>query len=402
MNVLLVIDSYPTPDRNSADFRLSRLLSMLCQQHALWVCVLGEKRQASQIGADAVARYRAELEACGARVCAGTVVSALRERSYATVLFEWHFPAAALIDRVRMHQPQARIVVDSVDVVFHRLEAKARVSGLAKDLRHAKNTKRTELAAYRKSDLVITVTDADADILRHEVPETATWTIPNIHPMHEPVAIRAADARQLLFIGSYARPGGETNIDAMRYFCAEILPLVAAQEPEVALRIVGGPRVPEIDALASARVQVLGFVPETRPYLESSAVSIAPLRFGGGMKGKIGEAMSFGLPVVTTSTGIEGFGLVAGQDALVGDTPAEFAAHVVCLLRDHALRDRVRMAGHAFIGSRYSDMAVQARLQGLLAELQQLPVKRPALTTSLIHRSKRAWHRHVGWRLEDR
>lgn len=402
MNILLVVDSYPTPDRNSADFRLTRLLMMLCHSHEVWVCVLGAQRQIERIGTDGVARYRDALAACGTRGVDGSIAAALQARAYGAVIFEWHFPAIALLDTVRLQQPRAHIVVDSVDVVFHRLEAKARVSGLAEDVRRAEQTKRVELEVYGKADLVVTVTDADAEILRAEVPQTVTWTIPNIHPLHEPVAIAAEDAKRLLFIGSYARPGGETNIDAMRYFCTEILPLVVAQEPDVSVRIVGGPRVDEIESLASSSVQVLGFVPETRPYLESSAISIAPLRFGGGMKGKIGEAMSVGLPVVTTSTGIEGFGLEPGQHALVGDTPGAFAAHVLTLLGDRSLMDRVRLAGHEFIRSRYSDLAVQAKVQTMLECLATLPVKRSSLAASVLQRGRRAWHRHVSWRLGTR
>ncbi len=402
MNFLLIVDSLPTPDRNSADFRLTRLLQLLAQSHAVWVCVLGEQRQVERIGAEAVARYRTELGACGAQLADGPLAATLQARPYAAVLFEWHFPAVTLLDIVRLLQPEARVVIDSVDVVFHRLEAKARVSGLAEDAARAERTKRSELEVYRKADLVITVTDADAEILRQEAPGTPTFTIPNIHPLHEPVAIADCDAKRLLFIGSYARPGGETNIDAMRYFCAEVLPLVVAQEPGVSLRIVGGPRIADIEALASAHVQVLGFVPETQPYLESSAISIAPLRFGGGMKGKIGEAMSFGLPVVTTSTGIEGFGLEPGRHALVGDTPDEFASHVLALLRDSAERDRLRLAGHAFIRARYSDTAVQTRVEQLTDELTRLVVKRPSLAASMRERGRRAWHRHVSWRLGTR
>jgi O-antigen biosynthesis protein len=76
-------------------------------------------------------------------------------------------------------------------------------------------------------------------------------------------------------------------------------------------------------------VEVTGYVPETAPYLRAAWVSIAPLRFGAGMKGKVGEAMSFGLPVVTTSVGAEGFGLTPGEHALVADDPDEFAQAVI-------------------------------------------------------------------------
>jgi glycosyltransferase involved in cell wall biosynthesis len=400
MNLLVVTDLLPTPDRNSADFRFARLLGMLAGSHHVWLCSLGQVRQAEAIGVEAMNRYRRELASLGVQLCEGGATAALQARHYASVLFEWHFPAKALIEQVRRLQPQARLVVDSVDVVFHRLQAKARVTGRAEDAEKAARTRVEELAVYAQSDMVITVTDADAQILRDELPGTPSFTIPNIHPLQEPVALEAADPATLLFIGSYARPGGETNIDAMRYFCTEVLPLVVAQCPQARLRIIGGPRNAEIDALASPYVEVLGFVPRTEPYLATATISIAPLRFGGGMKGKIGEAMSFGLPVVTTSTGIEGFGLTPGEHALVGDTPRAFADHVIALLRNPGQRDKVRRAGHRFISEHYSDVAVQARVQEWLAQLQRTPVKRLSPLRRARGKLQAAWAQHLGWRLK--
>lgn len=399
MNILLIVDAYPAPDRNSADFRLCRLLGMLTEDHAVTVAVLGEARQTERIGADAVASYRRGLVALGAEVASGGIDAALGARAYGAVVFEWHFPAVALLQRVRLRQPQARVIVDSVDVVFNRLEAKARVSGAAEDAAHAQRTRAVELDVYRRADLVVTVTDADAQILQRHLPQVATYTIPNIHPLEPLVEIEPGHRQRLLFVGSYARPGGETNIDAMRWFCSEVLPLIAAQEPRALLRIVGGPRVAEIDALASPHVEVLGFVPQTRPYLQSSGVSVAPLRFGGGMKGKVGEAMSYGLPVVSTSTGVEGFGLEPGVHALVGDTAQEFAGHVLALLADRDRLEAVRRAGYEFICEHYSDVAVGQRVRRLFADIGQYGVQRPKAAARALDRVQRVWDRHLGWRL---
>lgn len=400
MNILIVADTFPTPDRNAADLRLSELLGMLAEEHEVFFCAIGEKRQVAAIGNTNVTRYREGLQARGGSVVEGGVSKALRARSYAVVMFEWYFTARDLIDEVRASQPAARVIVDSVDVVFNRLEAKARVTRAGDDVAKAAATKSAELATYDRADVVITVTDADAAILHRENPSIATFTIPTIHPLHEPVAIPEKHGTQLIFIGSFLRPGGETNIDAMIYFCGDILPLIVEAEPDVRLRIIGSSPPTEIAALASDHVEVLGFVPEVKPFLEASAISIAPLRFGGGIKGKIGEAMSLGLPVVTTSTGIEGFGLQPGIDALVADNPTDFAGAVIRLLRDRRYLEQVRMAGHRFIGDHFSDRAVKRHVDALLAQLDSYPVKRMALAPIWLRRAKEHWERHVGWRLK--
>ena len=118
------------------------------------------------------------------------------------------------------------------------------------------------------------------------------------------------------------------------------------------------------------------------------------------MKGKIGEAMSYALPVVTTSTGIEGFGLTPGVHALVADNPREFADAVTGLLRDRPWLERVRMAGYEFIREHYSDLAVRKRVHSFLAGLEKYPVKRTPSVRLLMRKAKTMWGQHMSWRLK--
>lgn len=400
MNVLIIADTFPAPDRTSADFRFSKLIGMLSEEHEVFFCAVGERRQIEKMGVEQTAHYRTALAESGVHILSTGISRALREHRYNAVIFEWYYAAVSIIDEVRLQQPQARIILDSVDVVFNRLEAKARLTKLDEDIAQAVKAKRDELAVYAKSDIVIVVTDSDGEILHRENPQIATFTIPNIHPLQEPVEIAADNAKRLIFIGSYARPGGETNIDAMCYFCGEILPLILHAEPDVTLRIIGGPQTAEISALASKHVEVLGFVPETKPFLETSAISIAPLRFGGGMKGKIGEAMSYALPVVTTSTGTEGFGLQPGEHVLVGEDPQSFADAVVKLVRDREALERVRMAGYVFIRDHYSDVAVLKRVHSLFQELETYPRKKIHLTQRAKGWARQIWQQHIEWRFK--
>ena len=105
-------------------------------------------------------------------------------------------------------------------------------------------------------------------------------------------------------------------------------------------------------------MNVTGWVPETVPYLHASVVSIAPLRYGAGVKGKIGEALSYGLPVVTTNVGAEGMGLRDGEEALITDSPHDFAAAVVRAYRDEGLWRRLSDSGRAHVGRHFSPEAV--------------------------------------------
>jgi glycosyltransferase involved in cell wall biosynthesis len=159
-------------------------------------------------------------------------------------------------------------------------------------------------------------------------------------------------------------------------FCAHVLPLIRQRVPEVSLTIVGNKPPDPVQALASDHVEITGYVPDVAPYLARSMVSICPLRFGAGLKGKIGEAMMHGLPVVTTSIGTQGMDCRPGEDIMVGDTAAEFADCVVRLLQQPALWRTLSRNGHALVVRNYSFEAVSGRIKQILAGLHAVPIKR--------------------------
>ena len=395
--VLVVASEYPAPDRASGDVRFFSLLAMLSEAYEISFCAIAQSGQVERFGAPDAQRYESDLKKLGIKVLHPGVARALREGSFDAVLFEFHYVARNFIEDVRVYQPEARIIVDSVDVAFHRLLSKAKVTGSKIDYDDALRVKASELAVYQAADVVVTVTQEDTDILLMEDPSLPTVTMPNIHALHEPVKLTAESGNRLVFVGSFIH---EPNVDAMCYFCGNILPLIAEAVPEVRLRIIGNAPPPEIAQLATERVEVLGYVAETKPFLETSAISIAPLRFGAGMKGKIGEAMSFGLPVVTTTVGVEGFGLTPGKDVLVGDTPEEFASAVVSLLRDTTLWAKVGTAGFEFIRDNYSEPVVRRAVYSFFDDLGAYPVKRIPIYRLAWGKLKGLVERHLSWRLK--
>ncbi len=375
MNILLVDSQYPMFDRASADVRMFAIVRLLLEQgHDCDYFVSDVDRAEATMGAAEVGRYRDALYGLGVhtleRIGFEPVLAA---DPYDVVFFKYFYPAEARIKQVRIWQPQARIVVDSVDLVYARLAAKAEVSGLVADRREAEEIKRRELAVYAAADMVLTVTEDEARILARELPSSPVHVVPNIHDI--PSAQRLETSfPSLLFIGTFTH---EPNVDGVLWFVREVLPAVLAAHPSTCLRIVGGKPSVEIMALAGNGIEVLGYVPDTLPYLMESWVSVAPLRFGAGMKGKVGEAMAAGLPVVATRFGAEGFGLTPGEHLLVADEPAAFAAAIVTLLSDSEARMHIGQAGREFIEMRYSPAAVQRQLAELTNNLGRIS-PRPA------------------------
>jgi glycosyltransferase involved in cell wall biosynthesis len=171
----------------------------------------------------------------------------------------------------------------------------------------------------------------------------------------------------MLFVGAMHR---DANIDAVRWFHDEMLPRVRAAVPAARLTVVGAEPPPSIRALAAGPgVEVTGFVDALEPYYARAAVFVAPLRIAGGIAGKTLDALAAGCPVVTTTLGNEAFGATPGAHLLTADTPADFAAAVVRVLGDAALRQRLSEGGRAFAQARYDPAVSAAALEDEHARL---------------------------------
>jgi len=161
---------------------------------------------------------------------------------------------------------------------------------------------------------------------------------------------RVAD---LVFVGSM---DWLPNIDAVNYMLREIMPLIRRRRPATSMAIVGRNPAPEILALArrAPGVQVTGTVPDVRPYLWRSLVSVVPLRIGGGTRLKIYESMAARVPVVATSVGAEGLECQHPDQIRLADTPEAFAEACLELLENAGEREQIGAAAQELVASRFS------------------------------------------------
>jgi glycosyltransferase involved in cell wall biosynthesis len=122
----------------------------------------------------------------------------------------------------------------------------------------------------------------------------------------------------------------------------------------------------QVSQFAGSNVEVVGYVERIEPWFFNSRVFVAPLRYGAGMKGKIGQSLGFGLPVVTTEIGREGIGIVHGQHGLIGDNAESIAREVVTAYTDEDLWSRLSSQGRALVEKRFSKTAIRPHLLSLL------------------------------------
>jgi len=371
-NILVVDWDLPMYDRASGSLRLFNILKTLrnAGHYVTFLALQGARQE----------RYIDELEKMGVRAYAADIhgpkvlTRLLAARDYDLAWLSFYFVAEKCLGEIRRYSPKTAVVIDTVDVHYLREERMGQIAGDQGVQKQAAETKARELAIYPRADSVLTVTDDDRQVLRKEIPQLPVAVIPNIHdvlPRTKPFNKRAG----LLFVGNFNHP---PNLDAVNYFIMKIWPVVKGKIPGIKIYIVGD-RSEEFCRFHDKNIKVTGFVPDTQPYLQACRVSVAPLRYGAGMKGKIGEAMISGIPVVTTDIGSEGMGLVDGKHVLVANNPDEFATAITRLYTDEKLWHNLVENGKNHIKQNYSTEAVAKKLDNLVKGVKVM-VKQPVVS----------------------
>jgi glycosyltransferase involved in cell wall biosynthesis len=157
------------------------------------------------------------------------------------------------------------------------------------------------------------------------------------------------------------------NQECMFDFCANVLPLIQARRSNAKLLIVGADPTPAVKKLGELKgVTVTGSVPDVRPYLERSALMVAPLNIARGTQNKILEAMASGVPVVTSGVAAGGVDAIAQENFLVANTHAEHAAAALSIMDDRSERQRLALSGRSRMLSHHEWGRSMQRFDGII------------------------------------
>jgi GT2 family glycosyltransferase/glycosyltransferase involved in cell wall biosynthesis len=289
------------------------------------------------------------------------------------LVFVHRFAAAErVLADLRAHAPQARIAFMPADLHFLREGREAELSGDPERADAAAETRRRELAVIQAADAVLPHSTLELELLASEAPETPAFHLPLIHDP-EPTPAAFSDRAEVGFIGGYGHP---PNVDAVDWFLESIWPHVRAAQPDARF-LLAGSKMPDRFKAMHGRdgVEVLGFVETLSDFFNGVKITVAPLRYGAGAKGKVAASLAMGVPCVSTSIGEEGMGLSAGNDLLVADEPQAFAEAVADLISNEARWNELREAGLAFADRATSRAVVRRQVQTMIAALGETPAE---------------------------
>ena len=357
----LVIDArLPRPDRDAGSVAL---VSHIEAMHALGWTV-------DAIGADEPAltpEATAPLATLGVQALGLPELASVEEllraapERYDLIYLHRLAQAEAYAWLARRLQPRARILYNVADLHHLRLERQARIAGDLGLMAEARALRTRELAAMRAADAVLTHSAEEATYLAREAPGARVHVVPWSQP-GRPVSLSFAARRGMALIGA---PSHAPNADAARWLREEIMPRVWAEAPEIPCYLVGEGWAAHWPADADPRIQVLGPLARLDGLFEMIRLTVAPLRFGAGIKGKVLASLAAGLPCAMTPVAAEGLKLSPVLRGLVAEDAAGLAT-LILRLHAEAPAAALREGGMAMVARQFGPAAVRRAMAAAL------------------------------------
>lgn len=270
------------------------------------------------------------------------------ENRYDVVVVSRPHNADLFFELLRRALPDAKIVYDA-EALYHKrlaIQVQFEEDEEKRKLRQAEAAamERVETHVARFADAVVAISHEERDWLE-AVPHHAPVEL--MVPLLSAIEMGPADPaarNDAVFVAGWLGGDDSPNVDALRWYCREVVPYVRALLPGFRTLVTGNNPPLSVAQLAGEDVVLLGFVTSIRDLYNAARIAIAPIRMGAGVKNKTMEALQYGVPVVATAVGAEGMGLTDGLEIDVTDDPSEYARRIVALATDAALWSERREA----------------------------------------------------------
>lgn len=331
INILVIDRHVPFFDRDAGSYRMFNLLKIFSEL-GYNVTFIGDDFQHYE-------PYDTMLEQLGIHVKFFPNIKSIKhylshyKGHYHLVFISRPDIAHKYMKYIRKFFPYAKIVYDTVDLRFLRELRFAELKNDVRLLKKSNASKQLELHCAQASDVTFVVSENEKNILLKEDPSLKIQVVSVIYDITAPIK-EFSQRRDLMFLGGFLH---FPNTDGVEWFVKEIFPKIKEKLPELKFFIVGDHPPSEIQAFSSKDIIVTGYKADLSDCFNHCRVFVAPLRFGAGVKGKIYHSMSYGLPVVTTTIGTEGIGVIDGGNIIIADDPNTFSEKVILLYQNEDL-----------------------------------------------------------------
>ncbi len=339
--VVMVEAFYPRPDRDSGSLdqvnfvKIFQLLGYEVAFAALLDCTpdADAKRPLVDLGAKCIT--------ASDYINVEEFVFLNAERISAFFLSRFNY-GGSWIEKARTFCPHAQVIFNTVDLHHVREERRALIENDDAALEIAKVTKEGELARIAAADVTIVVSESERDLLETLSPTADVRVIPLIREVRERSFPPFEDRDGIAFVGGFQH---QPNIDAVTTFLDTIWPKVLAAAPTMKFRVIGSHLPDSLSQRQDRNVEWIGYVPELEPWLDKVRLTVAPLRFGAGAKGKVVSSLLSAVPVVASQIAAEGMGIAEGDGIVTADGPEDYAARVLALHDDKELWNQASTRG---------------------------------------------------------
>ena len=364
-NILVIDTTTPTPDRDAGSLTAWYFLKSMVE--------LGYSVDFIPADLSDLGKYTANINSIGVKTYSAQDIKTIEEylikaKDSIDVVFLYRVhTAASIFPLIKKYLPSAKIVFNTVDLHYLREEREAELnSDLAKKIK-AKRTKEIEYKLMEESDVTIVLSEIEVELVRAESAKVNLKTIPLL--MEVPGCKKDFDARSdVVFIGGFSHA---PNADGIKYFIQKIWPLLKNHIDGGRLIIIGPNPPKELLDLCEGddQIKILGYVENIEDIFDSCKLSIAPLRYGAGIKGKIGTSSSYGVPCIATSVAAEGMGMKNGFDLIIADKPEDFAKNLIEIYHNKEKWENISKKTIEFIEKNYSYSIGKSKIKSLLNEL---------------------------------
>ena len=346
--IMVVDHCTPTPDRDAGSITALNIMRLLVGL-GYKVTFVPEDNLLYMPG------YTHALQRMGIEVLYLPFVSSVKNHmqevghSYNAVMLFRPLVAERHLDDIERYCSNAKVIYHASDLHFLRNQREAALNCSQTKAEKVKIETDTEIDYFRRADAAIVHSTVEAEILKND------FDLNNVHVFPWAIDIRGTERgfeerADICFVGSYQHP---PNIDAALHFIKDIFPLVLEKLPNLKFHAIGSNPPEELLQLQSDSVVVPGFIADLDSYLDQIKVATAPLRYGAGIKGKIGTTLSLGLPCVATTVAAEGMQLTDNVDISIADAPANFADKIIELCESEEKWKSMSESGISFANKMY-------------------------------------------------